>query len=190
MGWATWGLAVPPKKNNLQFQWQLSLSASALLNLWYKCEATCAGSPVMYYDEESRMENFESQCARTCSSCCSRCCAFCKAKRSCWPSNETWLCSGQQMLCPTQKTQTYSECKEWAKRNYQCFWSTITHFDLAHAALKVQVFWKGTLLYKKTTEATQNNRNCTRKSFPTTKKIHPNILLGVCWNPDLCIELL
>ena len=77
------GLGSPKKKNNLQFQWQLSLSASALLNLWYKCEATCAGSPVMYYDEESRMENFESQCARTCSSCCSRCCAFCKAKRSC-----------------------------------------------------------------------------------------------------------
>lgn len=67
--------------------------------------------------------------------------------------------------------------KECATSNYQCFWSTITQFDLAHAALKAQLFWKGTLLYKKTTEATQNNRNCTRKSFPTTKKIHPNIFL-------------
>lgn len=116
------------------------------------------------------MENFESQCDRTCSSCCSRCCAFCKAKRSCWPSNETWLCSGQQMLCRTQKTQTYSECKECATSNYQCFWSTITHFDLAHAALKAQVFWKGTLLYKKTTEATQNNQNSYKKILPNNQK--------------------
>lgn len=48
LGWGELHGALKKKKKKLQFQWQLSLSASALLNLWYKCEATCAGSPVTY----------------------------------------------------------------------------------------------------------------------------------------------